>query len=300
MANATQRDPNRIGVNGLPRQSVSDDTPRDDQSDQAPVRANDTRGDMKRAAEENAHLLGKRSRSEADISAELVALRTENAELRHRLDEWEQLLNGPEGIDATWAEKQREYEALLEEKTEVIRGLHTKIHELQEAKATAVETADAATAEAPAAPPVAATPAPEATGASVNEVLELQRQLEEERRQLKEDEQALMAQMKEMEMAMSRDRAELARHRAELQRLHTDLNRELENASRDAGLRERLLALTRRPAEGGKNRTTGLLPIVKTADAEAAKAAAAKGAANAAAPNAQKGTSGFFRRMFGG
>src|SRR5262249_31142797 len=112
MAHVTQRDPNRLGVNGLPRQNVSNDTPRDDQSDQpAPVRGNDLRGDMKRAAEENAHPLGKRSRSEADVSAELVALRADNTDLRRRLDEWEQLLTGHEdNTEANWAEKQREYE----------------------------------------------------------------------------------------------------------------------------------------------------------------------------------------------
>src|SRR5262245_26013025 len=297
MAHVTQRDPNRLGVNGLPRQNVSNDTPRDDQSDQpAPVRGNDLRGDMKRAAEENAHPLGKRSRSEADVSAELVALRADNTDLRRRLDEWEQLLTGHEdNTEANWAEKQREYEALLEEKTEVIRGLHAKIHELQEAQETAAaEAPHAATLDTPAAAstaPAAAIPGPDTTPASVDEVLELQRHLEEERKQLKEDEQALMAQMREMEMAMSRDRAELARHRAELQRLHTDLNRELENASRDAGLRERLLALTRRPAEGGRNKTTAMLPVVKTADIEAAKAPGA---------SAKKGNSGLFRRMFGG
>jgi len=257
MANAIQRDPNRPGVSGLPRSS--DDTPRNEQVDQF-------MGNM-------------RARPETDVAAELAALRADNAELRGKLEEWEQLINGPEGIEATWSEKQREYEALLEEKSEVIRGLHVKIHELQEAKPEVQPEAKPATLP------------PENVDAAAKEVLELQRQLEEERQQLKEDEEALMKQMREMEMAMARDRAELARHRAELQRLHTDLNRELENASRDAGLRERLLALTRRPQEGGRNKTTAILPVVKTGEPKPAQPPGA---------DAKKGNSGFFRRMFGG
>jgi hypothetical protein len=58
-----------------------------------------------------------------------------------------------------------------------------------------------------------------------------------------------MQQMRQMEMAMSKDRAELARQRNEIQRLHSELNREIENASRDPGLRERLVALQRLQGE---------------------------------------------------
>ena len=64
--------------------------------------------------------------------AKASLLRGENAELRARLEELEQALQTPESSEETWAERQKEYEALLEEKSEVIRSLHMKIQELQE------------------------------------------------------------------------------------------------------------------------------------------------------------------------
>src|SRR5438105_14086976 len=123
MANVTQCDPNRAGVSGPSRHTASDDTPRNEPTDQTGVaRAGETR-DMQRMAEENAQLLGNlRSRAEPADAADLNALREENAGLRAKLDELEQLIQGPDGIEAAWTERQREYEALLEEKSEVIRS----------------------------------------------------------------------------------------------------------------------------------------------------------------------------------
>src|SRR5207245_674653 len=106
------------------------------------------------------------------------------------------------------------------------------------------------------------------------------------RRRLQEDEEALMAQMREVEMAMSRDRAELSRHRAELQRMHGDLEREVEHASRDSGLRYRLLALTRRQQDQVRPKTMTALP---------------QPAEQAPPPEpSKKQNSGLFRRLFGG
>ncbi len=98
--------------------------------------------------------------------------------------------------------------------------------------------------------------------------------MQELRRQLEEDEESLMQQMRQMEMAMSKDRAELARQRNEIQRMHNELNHEIEIASRDPGLRERLVALQRlqgeivpanrhpmhRPRGQGCSRARGLPP----------------------------------------
>jgi DNA repair exonuclease SbcCD ATPase subunit len=293
MANVTQLDPNRTGVSGPPRHTPSDDTPRNEPADANAARAGETR-DMQRMAKENAQLLGNlRSRAEPADAADLNALRDENAELRAKLQELEQLIQGPDGIEAAWTERQREYEALLEEKSEVIRGLYLKIQELQSGPA-AVSPAEAANAAATDLP--ATSPPPTdlaATDVSAKEVLDLQRQLEEERRQLKDDEEMLMGQMRDMEMAMARDRAELARHRAELQRLHSDLARELENANRDSGLRERLLALTRRPPPE---------PVKAKSPVPGTRAPGSKAPGEPAGPagETKKSNSGFFRRMFGG
>lgn len=151
-----------------------------------------------------------------DHEEELRKLRAENAELHACLDEMEH----------AWQERQREYESLLEEKSEVIRGLHLKLQEAKE-------------------PPAARAADPSA----IEEVARMKRELEEDRRQLQEDEEALMQQMREMELAMSRERAEMARQRNEMQRLQAELNHEVEHSSRDSGLRERLQALQRHPHE---------------------------------------------------
>jgi DNA repair exonuclease SbcCD ATPase subunit len=176
----------------------------------------------------------------ADLAAvdrgELTSLRNENAGLRERIEELEKTL-ASQATEDIWAERQREYEALLEEKSEVIRTLHLKIQELQEG------TRRAANAPIP----------------REEELVQLKEELEEQRRQLSEDEESLMAQMRQMEMAMSKDRAELARQRQEVQRLQAELNRDVEQASRDNGLQERLNTLRRRPDPAKKE------PAVETA-----------------------------------
>lgn len=125
-----------------------------------------------------------------------------------------------------WAEKEREYEEQLAEKDEQIRILQERVQKLEEEglDLDAVQIHDLA-------------------------VERMKAKLEEQRRQLEQDEEAMMRQTREMELALAKDRAELARHRSELQRLQADFQRELETASRDGDLRERLIALQRRHQE---------------------------------------------------
>jgi chromosome segregation ATPase len=172
------------------------------------------RQELRRLAAAQAELLQSDTSHEVADGNETEQLRAENAELRSNLEQ----------LDQAWGERQREYETMLEEKSEIIRNLHLKIQQLQEGGLPPVEAGD-----------------PE-------DLFKLQRELEEQRRQIKEDEEALMVQMGQMEMAMSRERAELARQRTELQRLQADLNREIEVAARDGGIRERIQAL-RKPHE---------------------------------------------------
>src|SRR5262245_14113111 len=264
MPNLTQREPSRSGVGSPARHTASDDTPRNNPGDD--VSENDLPAEVKRMAAEQ----GMRARAEpSDGAADVAVLRAENAELRGRVDELEQMILqlAEEGGEQAFAEKQREFEAILEEKSEVIRELHRKLQELESVPE--------------AAPPRVADK--DELAQLQQQLAELQQQLEEERQQLKDDEESLMRQMREMELAMARDRAELARQRTELQRLHNDLNREVEQASRDSGLRERLLLLSRRTGE-----------VVK------AKAAAPAQADSQPAPDPAKKGSGLLRRLFGG
>jgi chromosome segregation ATPase len=154
---------------------------------------------------------------------EIEQLRTENAELQQKIAKLEQGLKDTSGTAQFWAEQNKNTEKLLEEKSDLIRELHGKVQQLQSR------------------PPVAAP--------QEEELLALGEELEEARRQLQEDEKALMQQMREMEIQMSRERAELARQRNELQRLHSEIRHELEVATREATLRDRLQPFQRRHQE---------------------------------------------------
>ena len=118
-----------------------------------------------------------------------TTLTREIAQLREQLTEAGRLFKEvKQEAEQALAEQQREYENLLEEKSELIRSLHRKLHEQQER------------------------PAPPANVPREEELLALSEELERDRHQLKEDEEALMQQMGQMEVQMSRERAELARH----------------------------------------------------------------------------------------
>src|SRR5262245_43835186 len=155
----------------------------------------------------------------ADVLSELEHLRAENEELRAVVLELEQALQSASGGQQDWEERAREYEGLLEEKSELIRNLHLRIQELEEAQ--------------PAEPAKPRGPLPRE-----DELLTLSEELERERRQLREDEESLMEQMRQMEVQMAKERAEMARQRTDLSRLQNDLRHELEVAARDASLRE--------------------------------------------------------------
>jgi DNA repair exonuclease SbcCD ATPase subunit len=164
-------------------------------------------------------------------AAELERLRAENEQLAGRVADLERIAEEMQKEQVAWESRQREYEGLLEEKSEVIRELHRRLHE---------QPAERAQANPP----------------REEELIALSEELERERRQLKDDEEALMQQMRQMEVQMSRERAEMARQRNEFQRLQNDVRHELELAARDATLRDRLAPLQRRHGDM-MNRTGG-------------------------------------------
>ncbi len=191
---------------------------------------------------------------------EAAALRAENERLKGQVAELQRALVEARDMQQLLTEQQKEYEGLLEEKSEVIRELHRKLHEQP--------------AHAPGSVP------------REEELLALSEELERERKQLKEDEEALMEQMRQMEVQMSRERAELARQRSELQRLQNDIRHELELASRDATLRDRLAPLQRRHQD----------MVARTGGARPAEPPAPERPAGAPQPGQN---SGLFRRLFG-
>ncbi len=224
----------------------------------------DFEAELKRLSAANQELLDEFQQPDAQEAApadtgELEELRRENAELRARLEELESLVSGQS--EEVWVERQREYEMLLEEKSEVIRCLHQKIQDAQES----VSLGDA---------PPASSGASATRLGQAEEILRLKRELDEQRKQLEQDEEDMMGQMRQMEITMAKERAEMARQRQEVQRQQSDLAREIEQSGRDPELRERLNTLRRQSD-----------PKLKPPTDEPA-------------PAAQQG-SGFFRRMFG-
>jgi chromosome segregation ATPase len=200
--------------------------------------------------------------------AELERLREENEKLQRRITELELFSEDLQKEQSAWDGRQREYEGLLDEKSEVIRELHHRLHEQPERAS-------------------AGTPREE-------ELIALSEELERERRQLKEDEEALMEQMRQMEVGMSRERAELARQRNELTRLQNDVRHELELAARDATLRDRLAPLQRRHQEL-VNRHGGTATTARSAATPDAPSPVRS------EPEQDQGAkdNGLFRRLFG-
>ena len=217
---------------------------------------------------------------------EIEGLRAENTELRSIIAELRQLVDeaATKG-EETWAERQKEYETLLDEKTETIRGQAEKIQELENRP-----------------PPGPATPKEEELLA-MSEELERERctlqqerrQLEEDRNQLAEDEQTMTQQMREMEVQMAKERADMARQKTELQRIHDEIRHELEKIERNGQLNQRLGQLRQRYQEvsartggGGETSSGGMPGLPPAAPAEPDSK-----------PDSKKRDSGLLRRFFG-
>jgi chromosome segregation ATPase len=161
-------------------------------------------------------------------TALIEKLRRENIRLSSRVEELEKAqaaaAQAPRD-ERTWDEREQEFEALLAEKSEVIRELRAELQDFKER--------------------------PAAVAPKEQELLALSEHLENDRRQLEEDEAALEEQTKQMEMNIARQRAEIARQRMEVERLYADLQLELDQAARESGLRERLAPLQRRSQDFG-------------------------------------------------
>lgn len=171
---------------------------------------------------------------EADGTA--AQFQAENQELRSIIAELQQELeNVATKNDQGWADKQKEYDSLIDEKNEMIRQLHVRLQELEQIAAK---------------PP---TPKEEELIA-MSEELERERcQLQQERKtlddeqqQLREDSEVMNQEMRQMEVQMAKERADLARQRIEIQRLNDEIRHELERVEKDRGLSDRLVQLRQR------------------------------------------------------
>jgi hypothetical protein len=236
-------------------------------------------------------------------SPETEELKAENQELRTLVAELEESLaaasaQGGEGggaKDASWEDREREYEALLEEKSEKIRELFVKIQELEKQGGG---SGGGGSGKEGGAAPAREGPADNEELLALSDELERERcqieqerrTLDEDRRQLREDEESMMRQMREMELQMAKERAELARQRNELQRLHGEIRHELELAQRDAAVNERLKLLQRRHREVSGEPADDPVPNKKSS----------QGAGKGDQPKKDSGSTGIMKRFFGG
>jgi hypothetical protein len=214
-------------------------------------------------------------------AAEMEHLRLENAELRQNLE------NAQSQGNQAALDRQKEYEGLLEEKSELIRNLHLKIQELEAQKQPAPQTPK------------------EEELLALSEELERERcqlqqerrELEEERRQLREDEESMTKQMRDMEVQMARERADFARQRSELNRVSEEIRREMDNIERNGLLNQRLGQLRQRFQDvvNPKGHTGG--PRSSSSAAGAASETADAAEAKESAPSGRRET--FLGRLFG-
>jgi hypothetical protein len=232
-------------------------------------------------------------------SAEVEELKAENEQLHSLVAELEESLaatsaqGGGAAKDSSWEDREREYEALLEEKSEKIRELFSKNQELEKQV-----TSGGGSAKEGDAAPAREGPADNEELLALSDELERERcqieqerrTIDEDRRQLREDEESMMRQMREMELQMAKERAELARQRNELQRLHGEIRHELELAQRDAAVNERLKLLQRRHRE-----VSG-----EPADDPAPNKKSSQGAGKGDAPKKESGSGSIMKRFFGG
>jgi chromosome segregation ATPase len=218
-----------------------------------------------------------------DVAEELAQLRSENVQLRSLCGELEQALQEATqqgGNGSVDEERIREYEALLEEKSETIRLLH---QQLQEAQASLEEAGAKQSAR------------PKGPVPREDELLQLSEDLERERRQLQEDEQSLMEQMRQMEMTMARERAEMARQRNDLQRLYGEIRHELERLERNGALQSKMDELKAKLQDVQNRRGTAPASVNKTSSSLPASAPATPPPAQQQPPRKES----FMGRFFG-
>jgi hypothetical protein len=207
-------------------------------------------------------------------AADLDSLLAENLHLQNAVAVLERRVEqASTESQQSWLDRQREYEVLLEEKSELIRSLHFKIKELEESR------------------PVAKPTPKEEELLAFSEELERERcQLDQEKRQsdelrqrVTEDEQEMLRQMRDMEVQMARERADFARQRTELQRILDDIRRELDNIERNGHLNQRLGQLRQRFQDVALARSPTTTPSTQ-APANQAAASNGKPQANGKAP----------------
>lgn len=179
-------------------------------------------------------------------SSQAARLRAENEELRATIAELRQQLDDAgKPNQGSWEDREREFETILEEKSEEIRLLYMQIQERERKEEPAAP-----------APRTLVRGDDEEVNALAEDLANDKARLDEEREQvrvdreqIRQDEEDLEQRMQEMELQTAKSRAGLVQQRNELQRLYNEVRAELEQAKQGGAMSERVRNLEQEAQE---------------------------------------------------
>jgi peptidoglycan hydrolase CwlO-like protein len=173
----------------------------------------------------------------------MTHLQAENEELRAMIAELrQQASESANPSQGSWEEREREYETILEEKSEEIRLLYMQI---QERERKAEEEAPPRSSRSAGSGDSELNNLAEELTADKSRLEEEREQLRAEREQLRQDEEDMERRMQEMELQTAKSRADLVKQRNELHRLYNEVRAELEQAKQNGAVSDRVETLER-------------------------------------------------------
>jgi chromosome segregation ATPase len=177
-----------------------------------------------------------------DLAQQFEEQRKEIERLRTNLEQARTRILQFEKDAELWQTREKEYEMMLEEKSELIRQLH------QQARTAPVAKGD---------------------GPSEEELIALHQELQRERQLLEEDRVALEEQFRQTELQMAKERAEIFKVRNEAQRMQNEIKRQVEILEREAKVRGEMGAFMklREELQSKENRAPGSKPTIDQAPA---------------------------------
>jgi chromosome segregation ATPase len=242
MARSPQMPLDRNG--DYPTEAVPDRPAQEDWSRDTPTAAK-----LGMSAQDQKNLLASLRKAQKEggrSNGKLAQLRAENEKLRATIAELRQRLDSASAPQGSWEDREREFEATLEEKSEEIRLLYMKIQELERKYEE----------EASPPPPRITRGTDEEINALAEELAADQARLEEEREQVRvereqtrSEEEDLERRMLEMELQTAKSRADLVRQRNDLQRVYNEVRAELEQAKAGGAMSDRVRLLEQETQE---------------------------------------------------
>lgn len=147
---------------------------------------------------------------DTDLPQQVEALKKDNERLRQIVEQARQRVQQAEKDAELWQAREKEYENMLEEKSELIRQLNQQLR---------------------------AQPVAQKDGPSEDELVALHQELQRERQIMEDDRAALEEQFRTLELQMAKERADIAKQRSEVQRLQAEFKRQMDILERESKVR---------------------------------------------------------------